>query len=132
MQEPILDRGVEDIDRQPCVTLEELHLLRQMIQTNPNDHKCQLLLAKKMVEAASVLVDDSDRTGVKTRAKNRERYILDAHKLVKKLISSGYPEAMFYLADCYGRGWTGINAGRQRSVFPLSIRCQGWSCSVCI
>ena len=90
------------------VTAEELQRLRQIVQANPGDQATQLVLAKKMVEAASVLADEGGHADPKTRNKNRERYILDAHKLVKKLVSAGNVEAMFYLADCHGSGLLGL------------------------
>ena len=90
------------------VTLEELQHLRQTVDAHPNDQKTQLLLAKKYVEAAAVLADEGGRADAKTKNRNREKYINDAHRLVKKLASSGDPEAMFYLADCHGRGVLGL------------------------
>ena len=90
------------------VTHEELQQLRQTIDAHPNDQKTQLLLAQKYVEAASLLADDGGRADAKTKNKNREKYINDAHRIVKKLASSGDPEAMFYLADCHGRGLLGL------------------------
>ncbi|MCJ1479425.1 hypothetical protein MMC13_008110 [Lambiella insularis] len=91
-----------------AVTHEELQRLQQAVKAKPNDQKTQLLLAQKMVEAASVLASDGGRADTKTRNKNREKYIFDAHKLIKKLISGGYPEAMFYMADCHGSGLLGL------------------------
>ncbi len=90
------------------VTKEELERLRNMVQSNGAEYKTLLLLAKKLVEAATVLADDGGRADAKTKSKNRERYIYEAHKLVKKLVSNNYPEAMFYLADCYGQGGLGL------------------------
>jgi TPR repeat protein len=55
-----------------------------------------------------VLADEGGRADAKTTAKNRERYIFEAHKLVQKLVKQGYPEAMFYLADCHGQGLLGL------------------------
>ncbi|MCJ1285220.1 hypothetical protein MMC26_004559 [Xylographa opegraphella] len=92
------------------VTHEELQHLGRITKANPNDQKTQLLLAQKMVEAASVLADEGGRADAKTRNKNREKYLFDAHKLVKKLVSGGYSEGMFYLADCHGRGLLGLQA----------------------
>ena len=92
------------------VTHEELRRLTQMVQTNPGDSRAQLLLAKKMVEASTVLADEGGRADPKTRSRNREKYIFDAHKIVKRLVGAGDTEAMFYLADCYGRGSLGLQA----------------------
>lgn len=90
------------------VTLEELESLRQAVKTNPSDQKAQLTLAKKMVEAASALVDDGGRADQKTKGKAREKYILDAHRIVKKLVNNNSTDATFYLADCYSRGILGL------------------------
>ncbi|EXJ63014.1 hypothetical protein A1O7_03458 [Cladophialophora yegresii CBS 114405] len=90
------------------VTLQELNSLRQMYSSNPGDQALGLKLAKKMVEAAKVLADEDGRADVKTAQKNREKYIFDAHKVIKKLVASNYPDAMFYLADCYGSGMLGL------------------------
>ena len=121
------------------VTHEELQRLRQLIKVYPNDQKSQLLLSQKMVEAASVLADEGGRADAKTRNKNREKYIFDAHKIVKKLVSGGYPEAMFYLADCHGRGLLGLQAdpkeafglyqsaaklGHAQSAYRVAVCCE--------
>jgi TPR repeat protein len=92
----------------PPVTLQELNLLQQQVRANPNDHATALKLAKKLVEAVSVLANEGGKADAKTTAKNREKYTFDAHKLLKKLVSAGYPDAMFYLADCHGSGRLGL------------------------
>lgn len=92
----------------PPVTIQELNQLQQSVKNNPNDYALALGLAKKLVEAATVLSNEGGKADAKTTAKNRERYIFDAHKVAKKLVSAGYPEAMFYLADCYGQGHLGL------------------------
>nr|KMM71302.1 hypothetical protein CPAG_07609 [Coccidioides posadasii RMSCC 3488] len=121
------------------ITLDELRRLQQAARSNPSDHQTQLLLAKKLVEASVYLIDDGGRADTKTRNKNRERYILDAHKIVKKLVSSGYPDAMFYLADCYGQGHLGLEVdpkeafnlyqsaaklGHAESAYRLAVCCE--------
>lgn len=98
------------------VTHQELERLRQATTRKPDDHVTQLALAKKLVEAASVLVDE--RADSKTRNKNREKYILDGHRIVKKLSNIGYADASFYLADCYSRGALGLEAN-SREAFKL-------------
>ena len=122
-----------------AVTHQELEKLRKAARTNPNDYNTQLALAKMMVGAANVLADDGGRMDQKQRLKNRERLILDAHKLVKKLVNSSYPEAMFYLADCYGRGLLGLEtdykeafnlyqsaakAGHPQSAYRVAVCCE--------
>lgn len=92
------------------ITPYDLNLLLQTIKNNPNDHKTTLTLAKKLVEAASTLSSEGGKADAKKAEKNRERYILDAHKYLKKLVHQGYPEAMFYLAECHGQGSLGLQA----------------------
>ncbi|KAL2844972.1 hypothetical protein BJY01DRAFT_184332 [Aspergillus pseudoustus] len=89
------------------VTHAELERLQLQARGNPSDQKTQLLLAQKYLEASIVLVDAS-RLDPKSKSKAREKYINDAYKIIKKLVSSGYPEAQFYLADCYGSGLLGL------------------------
>lgn len=98
------------------VTHQELEELKQATTRNPEDQESQLILAKKMVEAASVLVDE--RTDPRIRNKSREKYVLDAHKIVKKLSNNGYSEATFYLADAYSRGSLGLESDT-REAFKL-------------
>lgn len=90
------------------VTLAEIGKLQAQVNAHPQDYKTGLLLAKKLVEASNVLASENGRLDAKTTAKNREKYIYDAHRRIKKLVSQGYPEAMFYLADCYGQGMLGL------------------------
>jgi TPR repeat protein len=93
---------------EPQVTTQELNELQQRVKANPQDYALGLKLAKKLVQAASVLSNEGGRADQKTTAKNRERYILDAHKVVKKLVNSSYPDAIFYMADCHGQGLLGL------------------------
>jgi len=92
------------VDKVP-VTTEELDRLREAIKRNPNDQASALSLAKKLVEAADTLVPKMPDPKARVRA--RERYIMDSHKILKKLVSSQNADAMFYLADCMGRGALG-------------------------
>lgn len=72
----------------PPITQIEFNQIQQAAKANPGDQKLQLLLAKKMVEAAAVLADEGGRADAKTTKKNRENWIFDAHKIVKKLANS--------------------------------------------
>lgn len=91
------------------VTQQELHQLQQMANSHPSNRSTQLLLAKKLAEAAVVLVDQS-RADPKTKAKAREKYVTDSYKIVKKLVQQGYTDAQFFMADCYGSGQLGLPA----------------------
>ncbi|KAI9838913.1 MAG: hypothetical protein M1819_004121 [Sarea resinae] len=122
-----------------AVTPQELEQLKQAMRKSPSDLKVQMKLVKKWEEAATVLADEGGRADPKTRNKNRERYILDSHKLLKKLVHSGYPDAMFYLADCLGRGGLGLEndpkeaftlyqsaakAGHAQSAYRTAVCCE--------
>ncbi|KAI0432030.1 hypothetical protein F5Y09DRAFT_172656 [Xylaria sp. FL1042] len=90
---------------EPPVTVEELERLRAIIKNDPNDQQSALTLAKKLIEAADVLVPRLPDP--KSRARSRERYIMDSHKILKKLVAAQNLDAMFFLADCMGRGTLG-------------------------
>lgn len=119
------------------ITHQELDRLKQSIARNPNDLATQLVLAKKLVEAASVLVDE--RTDPRTRSKEREKFTVDAHKIVKRLVGNGYTEGTFYLADCYTRGAIGLEpdtreafklyqtaakAGHAQAAYRVAVCCE--------
>ena len=119
------------------VTRQELERLRQIVQRTPTDMATQLVLAKKLVEAANVFVDE--RADPRTRSKGREKYILEACKIVKKLSANGYTEATFYLADSYTRGSLGIEpdtreafklyqtaakAGHAQAAYRVAVCCE--------
>ncbi|KAL9064506.1 MAG: hypothetical protein Q9161_008843 [Pseudevernia consocians] len=112
----VLSRSIDTKLGSAPVTHEELETLKQVMSKNPEDLKSQMILVKKMVEAASVLVDE--RADPRTRNKSREKYILDAYKIVKKLSNNGYSEATFYLADAYSRGSLGLESDT-REAFKL-------------
>ena len=57
----------------------------QLAKSAQSDQGLQLTLAKKYIEAADVLADEGGRADAKTTKKNRESFILDAHKILKKL-----------------------------------------------
>ena len=96
------------------MTQEELQQLQRVVKSNPSDKKTQLLLAKKLAEASVVLVESS-RLDPKSKAKAREKYAMDAYKIVKKLVSSGYADAQFFLADCYGQGLLGLQVDHKEA-----------------
>jgi TPR repeat protein len=90
------------------VTYDELNRLRNTFKTNPSDVVTGLKLSKKLVEASNVLADEGGTADTRARNKNREKFILESHKIIKKMVGSGSPDAMFYLADCYGQGLLGL------------------------
>jgi TPR repeat protein len=113
--------------------------LRNTWKANQGDHATGLRLAKKLVEASSVLSDEGGTANSRTRDKNREKFIFEAHKVVKKLVANGSPDAMFYLADCYGNGQMGLQvdtkeaftlyqsaakAGHAASAYRTAVCCE--------
>lgn len=85
------------------VTTEELERLRVAVKADPSDQETALLLARRLVEAADTLANAMP--DAKLRQRSRERYTMDAHKILKRLAGSGQnAEAMFFLADCLGKG----------------------------
>lgn len=91
--------------KEPPVTAEELDRLKAQTKANSSDQEAALTLAKKLCEAADVLV--APLPDPKSRARARERYVTDAQKILKKLCSNGNMHAMFFMADCLGRGLFG-------------------------
>ncbi|PSR85737.1 hypothetical protein BD289DRAFT_453134 [Coniella lustricola] len=87
------------------VTSGELEQLRNRVKANSQDQQSAFRLAKRLIEAADVLVPNLPDP--KARAKVRERYLLDAQKILKKLSNAGNPDAMFTLADAVGKGMFG-------------------------
>ncbi|KAF2207458.1 hypothetical protein CERZMDRAFT_122705 [Cercospora zeae-maydis SCOH1-5] len=100
-------KASKDYFAQP-VTMAELEHLRSSVDASPDNAKTALILVKKLVEASTVLAAEGGRADPRTTAKNRERYVLEADKRLKKLVHGGYPDAQFYLADCYGSGALGL------------------------
>ncbi|KAF4466507.1 Chitin synthase regulatory factor 3 [Fusarium albosuccineum] len=87
------------------VTTQELEHLRMLVKSNSSDQDSALKLARRLVEAADVLAPKMPDPKQRTRA--RERYLIDCHKILKKLSNAQNPDAMFFLADCLGRSLFG-------------------------
>jgi len=90
------------------VTVDELERLRAMVKVDASNQAGALLLAKKLIEASEVLIPNLPDP--KARARSRDRYLVDAHKILKKLSSANNPDAMFFYADCLGRGMFGAES----------------------
>ncbi|KAG6043881.1 hypothetical protein E4U39_004032 [Claviceps sp. Clav50 group G5] len=84
------------------VTAQQLERLRMAIKVNANDQDSALKLAKKLILAADHLAPRLPEP--KQRTKARDRYLADAHKVLKKLANTQNQEAMYTLADSLGRG----------------------------
>lgn len=96
------------------VTQAELDRLRLKYKNgNPSDNETPLLFVKKLVEASDVLV--APLADQRARNKAREKYVFEATKVLKKLRDAQNPEAMFYFADCYGRGALGLEVNEKEA-----------------
>lgn len=91
------------------ISVQQLFQLREAVKNQPQNQAQQLRLAKKLVEAAVVLADENGGADMRTTQRNRENYVNEAYKIVKKLVASSYTDAIFYLADCYGTGDLGLS-----------------------
>lgn len=91
-------------------------MVRTAAKAKPNDSALQMLLIKKLVEASEVLVNGYP--DVRMRNKMREKYVMDASKMLKRMVASGNTDAMFFLADCYGRGALGLE-NNDKEAFTL-------------
>ncbi|KAL8915947.1 MAG: hypothetical protein Q9208_008773 [Pyrenodesmia sp. 3 TL-2023] len=136
---PQISRAPREESKPDGVSLEELEQLRQMIRNRPSDTKIQLLLAKRLVEAASTPADEGGRADPKTTARNRERLNSEAYKLVKKLAHDNCSDAIFYLGDCCSRGFLGLQtdpkeafsqyqsaakAGHAQAAYRVAVCCE--------
>jgi TPR repeat protein len=92
-----------------AITAQELYSLREAVKAQPQNQAQTLRLAKKLSEAAVVLADEGGQADARKTQRNREAYVNEAYKLVKKLVANSYPEAFFYLADCHGTGDLGLS-----------------------
>ncbi|KAI8081144.1 hypothetical protein BDF21DRAFT_418500 [Thamnidium elegans] len=108
----------------PPVTKENLAMYRNEAQSS-NDPRAILDLAKFLLEAVNQLaVDEQDPKRTK---KTREAMLMEAQKICKKLAAhsgmgkQGYPEAQFFLANCYGSGTMGLQTDPDKA-FSLYIQ----------
>lgn len=97
----------------PPVTAAELEQLRATTKANPADQITGLLYAKKLIEASDVLVQQMPDQ--RARDKARTKYVMDAHKMLKKLVAAQNTEAMFFLADSYGKGALGLETDNKEA-----------------
>ncbi|CAO0794285.1 unnamed protein product [Mucor circinelloides] len=107
----------------PPATKENLEMFRN--EAKNGDPRATLDLAKFLLEAANQLcMDEKDPKRTK---KARENMIMEAQKIVKKLAThsgmgkQGYPEAQFFLANCYGTGSMGLQTDPEKA-FALYIQ----------
>ncbi|KAJ6260851.1 hypothetical protein Dda_3512 [Drechslerella dactyloides] len=116
--DPLVSQGKMSVHDVGPVSFDMINLLRNEIASKPANQPAsssiQFRFAKRLVEASFALVNDSDP---KAARRSRENFILEAHRIIKKLSSGAhpYPEAMFYLANCYGDGSLGLEVDHDRA-----------------
>lgn len=101
------------------LTIEVLDEMRQHAKFS-NDPAAQLDYAKALIEAAvSFGNDDPDP---KRQKKNKEALFVEGLKILKRLATTGvgmgrpaYPEAQFFLANCYGNGSLGLQIDHDKA-----------------
>jgi len=109
------------------------------MKVNPSDQKTPILLAKKLMEAVASLDEGVPRLDQKTIQKTRERYYAEAYKIVKRLVSAGSADGMFFLGDCYSQGrldlekdtreaftlyQSAAKAGHAQAAFRVAVCCE--------
>jgi TPR repeat protein len=90
------------------ITKADLEQARLDMEANKASPRLNLRYAKKLVEASHVLASDGGRLDAKATQRNREKWLNEAYKRVKELVRNTYPEAQFYMAECYGSGELGL------------------------
>ena len=134
---PQISRAPPEQDKSASVGHSELEWLRSITRSNPSDKQTQLVLAKKLAKAASMLADEGGRADAKTKTRNQERYMSEAYRLTKKLVQHDFPDAMFYLGDCYTRGSLGLETdakeafGQYQSAAKLGHAQAAYRVAVC-
>ncbi|KAF9929121.1 hypothetical protein FBU30_001850 [Linnemannia zychae] len=101
------------------LTLDVLNDMRQRAKSS-NDPAAQLEYAKALVEAAVTFGNDDPDP--KRQKKNKEALFLEGLKIIKRLATTGmglgkpaYPEAQFFLANCYGNGSLGLQIDHDKA-----------------
>ncbi|ANB12497.1 Ack1p [Sugiyamaella lignohabitans] len=107
------------------LTVEEFERIRKLAKLHNNDPALQLEFAKKLVEASQKLTreySDSNtvakpntRVDSKTERRNRENWMNQAYKIVKKLSGNPYADAVFYLASNYSSGGLGLETDHEKA-----------------
>ncbi|KAF8940928.1 hypothetical protein BGZ58_003913 [Dissophora ornata] len=107
------------------LTIELLDEMRQHAK-NSNDPAAQLDYAKALIEAAVTFGNDDPDP--KRQKKNKESLFLEGLKIIKRLATTGmgmgkpaYPDAQFFLANCYGNGSLGLQIDHDKA-FNLYIQ----------
>ncbi|KAJ8075891.1 hypothetical protein PM082_021523 [Marasmius tenuissimus] len=82
--------------------------------------EAHFLYAKYLIEAARKICQSSKDSKVKPGKRYSEALITEALKVIRRLATQGqngevYPEAQFYLANCFGSGALGLQVDHERA-----------------
>ncbi|KAF9206494.1 hypothetical protein BGZ49_002362 [Haplosporangium sp. Z 27] len=127
--------------RKRPISLEVLDEMRQHAKTS-NDPAAQFDYAKALIAAAASFGNDDPDP--KRQRKNKEALLMEGLKIIKRLATTGvgsnknaYPEAQFYLANCYGNGSLGLQIDHDKA-FHLYVQAAKlnhpaatYRCAVC-
>lgn len=102
---PVMTSGTAAGDS--SLTVDELRRWANMAKAAPNDDKIQFEYAKKLLQASKVLVARNPGDA-KAKMKQRQAYTGEGIKVLKKCAHRNYPEAMYFLGDCYTQGFYGL------------------------
>lgn len=100
-------------EREPPVTLQSLNQLRREAAQR-NDPATSLKLVKKLMEAADTLCSGQD---AKQAGRSRDDYNREALRTLKQITAQEvpYPDATFFLANCYGNGALSLDVDHARA-----------------
>ncbi|KAF9083420.1 hypothetical protein BGX23_011499 [Mortierella sp. AD031] len=105
--------------RKRPLTMDLLDEMRQRAR-NSNDPAAQLEYAKALIEAAVTFGNDDPDP--KRQKKNKEALFMEGLKIIKRLATTGmgmgkpaYPDAQFFLANCYGNGSLGLQIDHDKA-----------------
>ncbi|KAG0253567.1 hypothetical protein DFQ27_007335, partial [Actinomortierella ambigua] len=118
-QQPQLPPQRPAAQRKRQLTVEVLDQMRQHAR-NSGEPAAQLDYAKALIEAAMTFGNDDPDP--KRQKKNKEALFLEGLKIIKRLATTGmsigkpaFPEAMFFLANCYGHGTLGLQIDHDKA-----------------
>lgn len=116
--------------RQPSIsdkpiTKADLEQARIDAEASPASPRLALRYAKKLVEASHVLASEGGRLDAKMTQRNREKYLNDAYRRVKDLVRNSYPEAQFFMAECYGSGELGLQVDSKEAFALYQAAAKG-------
>ena len=108
-------RSTKAVDlNQPPYTREYVDQYRARLKGDP-DPETHFAFAKYLIEAAKKIGSKaSDQRAVR---KYRDQLIAESLKVIRRLATQGetYPEAQFFLANCYGTGMLGLEMDHDRA-----------------